>query len=102
MARRPPARSRTPRSLIRRGFTCPALWRFSGRPTRSITCAGRTRLIGIISRGDVLDGFTRRDADIHREVVRDLIARRFLLDPEAFTVMVRDGIVTLSGRPESG
>ena len=49
----------------------------------------------------MLDGFTRRDADIHREVVRDLIARRFLLDPEAFTVMVRDGIVTLSGRPES-
>ena len=33
------------------------------------------RLVGIISEGDVLDGFTRRDADIHREVVRDVIAR---------------------------
>lgn len=59
------------------------------------------RLIGIISRGDVLDGFTRQDADIHREVVRDVIARQFLLNPQAFTVTVRDGIVTLSGRPES-
>lgn len=34
-------------------------------------------------------------------MVRDVIAREFLLDPQAFTVTVRDGIVTLSGRPES-
>src|SRR5947209_9241752 len=59
------------------------------------------RLIGIISRGDVLAGFSRQDADIHREVVRDVIMRQFLLDPQAFTVTVGDGIVTLSGRPES-
>jgi len=59
------------------------------------------RLIGIISQGDVLDGFTREDADIRREVIRDIIARRFLLDPQAFRVTVSDGIVTLSGRPES-
>ena len=58
------------------------------------------RLIGIISRGDVLNGFTRQDADIRREVVRDVIARDFLLDPQAFTVTVREGVVTLSGRPE--
>jgi BON domain len=36
-----------------------------------------------------------------REVVRDVIMRQFLLDPQAFTVAVRDGVVTLSGRPES-
>jgi CBS-domain-containing membrane protein len=59
------------------------------------------RLIGIISQGDVLDGFTRQDAAIHREVVRDVIARTFLLDPQAFTVTVSDGIVQLAGRPES-
>ena len=58
-------------------------------------------LIGIISQGDVLEGFIRQDADIRREVVRDVIAREFLLDPEAFMVTVRDGIVTLSGRPEN-
>jgi osmotically-inducible protein OsmY len=49
----------------------------------------------------VLDGLTRPDADIRREVVRDVIARTFLLDPQAFTVTVRDGVVTLSGRPEN-
>jgi CBS-domain-containing membrane protein len=59
------------------------------------------RLIGIVSQGDVLDGFTRQDADIHREVVRDVIARKFLLDPQAFRVTVEDGVVTLAGRPES-
>jgi CBS-domain-containing membrane protein len=59
------------------------------------------RLIGIISEGDVLGGFARQDADIRREVVRDVIARQFLLDPLAITVTVRDGVVTLSGRPES-
>jgi CBS-domain-containing membrane protein len=59
------------------------------------------RLIGIVSQVDVLDSFTRQDAAIHREVVRDVIARKFLLDPQAFRVTVRDGIVTLSGRPET-
>ena len=59
------------------------------------------RLIGIISQGDVLDSFIRPDADIHREVVWDIIAREFLLDPQAFTITVREGVVTLSGRPES-
>ena len=50
---------------------------------------------------DVLSIFTRPDADIYREVVRDVIARQFLLNPQALTVRVRDGMVTLSGRPES-
>jgi osmotically-inducible protein OsmY len=59
------------------------------------------RLIGIVSQGDVLGGFAREDADIRREVIRDIIARGFLLDPQAFRVTVSDGIVTLSGRPES-
>jgi len=59
------------------------------------------RLVGIISQGDVLDSFTREDTDIRREVIRDIIARRFLLDPQAFRVTVQEGIVTLSGRPEN-
>jgi CBS domain-containing protein len=59
------------------------------------------RLTGIVSQGDVLDGFTRLDVDIYRDVVRDVIARDLLLDPLAFRVTVRDGIVTLSGRPEN-
>jgi CBS-domain-containing membrane protein len=79
-----------------------AAWLMYRRRLESLPVVDRLdRLIGIISQGAVLDGFIRQDADIHREVVRDVIARRFLLDPEAFRVTVRDGIVTLSGRPES-
>ena len=59
------------------------------------------RLIGIVSQGDVLDSFTRQDADIRREVVRDIISREFLLNPDAFSVTVQDGIVRLSRQPES-
>jgi len=59
------------------------------------------RLIGIVSQSDVLDSFTRRDADICREVVRDVISRELLLNPETFSVTVQDGIVRLSGRPET-
>ena len=59
------------------------------------------RLIGIVSQGDVLDSFTRQDAEIRREVVRDVISREFMLDPLAFSVTVQDGIVTLAGQPEN-
>jgi CBS-domain-containing membrane protein len=59
------------------------------------------RLTGIISQGDLLDSFTRQDQQIRLEVVRNVIGRDFLLDPQSFSVTVRDGIVTLNGRPEN-
>ena len=34
-------------------------------------------------------------------MVRDVISRDFLLNSHAFSVTVQDGIVTLSGQPES-
>lgn len=61
----------------------------------------RGRLIGIVSQGDLLNGFTRHDAQIRREVIQDVISGEFMLDPLAFRVTVHDGIVTLSGRPEN-
>ena len=59
------------------------------------------RLIGIICRGDVLSTFTRPDSAIAREIVQDVVWRSFLLNPQAFTVTVLDGIVTLAGHPET-
>jgi CBS domain-containing protein len=55
------------------------------------------RLVGILSRADVLSVFTRPDEEIHREVCQDVIADGFFLDPAPFTVTVTDGIVTLAG-----
>lgn len=58
-------------------------------------------LIGIISRADVLSVFTRPDADIHREAAEEAIAESFLEDSRLFGVTVHDGIVTVTGPPQS-
>ena len=58
-------------------------------------------LIGIVSRADVLSVYNRADADIQREISQDLITGVFLCDPARFTVIVKDGVVTLEGAPES-
>jgi CBS domain-containing protein len=58
-------------------------------------------LVGIISRADVLSVFDRPDKDMCREINDEVILGEFLADPKAFTVTVKDGIVTLGGRPET-
>jgi CBS-domain-containing membrane protein len=55
------------------------------------------RLLGIISRADVLSVFERPDADIWDDVVKDVIVGEFGLDPEMFVVTVRSGVVTVTG-----
>jgi CBS domain-containing protein len=59
------------------------------------------RLIGIISRADVLSVFRRSDDRIRREATDQVILGRFLVNPDSMTVIVRDGILTISGRPET-
>ncbi|MBV9382964.1 MAG: CBS domain-containing protein, partial [Streptosporangiaceae bacterium] len=59
------------------------------------------RLVGIISRADVLAVFNRPDEEIRREILDDVILSEFLTDPSRFTVTVMDGIVTLEGAPET-
>ena len=58
-------------------------------------------LVGIISRADVLAVFDRPDEDIHKEIVDDVILSEVLVDAHAFAVDVKDGIVTLTGVPET-
>jgi len=58
-------------------------------------------LVGIVSRADVLSVFDRPDSDIGREILDEVILGEFLADPNAFDVSVKDGVVTLTGRPES-
>ena len=59
------------------------------------------RLIGSISQDDILGTFSRPDQSIRHEVVADVIARDFALNPQALTITVRQGIVTLAGCPET-
>ena len=59
------------------------------------------RLVGIVSRSDVLSVFGRSDEEIRREVTRDVIMDGFFTDPGRLTITVSDGIVTLAGTPGS-
>jgi CBS-domain-containing membrane protein len=59
------------------------------------------RLVGIISRADVLSVFDRTDEAIRKEITEGVLLGEFLTDPLIFSVTVKDGIVTLSGRPET-
>lgn len=58
-------------------------------------------LVGIVSRSDVLSVYSKPDTEIRDEVSSELIRCSFLADPGAFTVTVYDGIVTITGRPET-
>jgi CBS domain-containing protein len=57
------------------------------------------RLIGIISRTDVLAVFDRPDEEIRLEIADQVIPR--LSEPSWYSVRVKDGIVTLEGTPET-
>ena len=59
------------------------------------------RLVGIVSRVDVLSVFDRPDDEIRDDVVKDVIAGEFALDPRGFEVTVRAGILTITGQVES-
>jgi CBS domain-containing protein len=59
------------------------------------------RLAGIVSRVDLLSVFDRPDSEIRAAVRKDIIARDFALDPDAFDVRVTSGIVTIAGQVET-
>jgi CBS domain-containing protein len=58
------------------------------------------RLVGIISRSDLLKVFNRPDRSIRREIMDDVIVGEFLMDPDRFFIQVDDGVVVLQGRVE--
>jgi CBS-domain-containing membrane protein len=58
-------------------------------------------LVGIVSRADLLSVFDRSDEDIRQEILDQVIRRDLRTDPAAFTVVVKDGIVTLCGVAET-
>lgn len=57
------------------------------------------RPVGIISRTDVLAVFDRADAEIRAEVMSQVIMGRS--EPSWYSVIVKDGVVTLEGTPET-
>jgi CBS-domain-containing membrane protein len=58
-------------------------------------------LVGIVSRADVLAVFDRPDEEIRTEIRDRIIRDEFWIDPAVFGVIVKDGVVTLEGKPET-
>jgi CBS domain-containing protein len=58
------------------------------------------RLVGIVSRVDLLKGFLRPDEELHGEIVEDVIFGDLFMGPNRFDVHVQDGVVVLQGRCE--
>jgi CBS domain-containing protein len=59
------------------------------------------KLVGIVSRADVLSVYSRPDADIRHAILDEVIVGTVLTDPARFTVTVKDGVVTVEGTPEN-
>jgi CBS domain-containing protein len=58
------------------------------------------RLVGIVSRADLLKVFNRPDQAIRREIMDEVIVGEFMMAPSRFFIHVDDGVVVLQGRVE--
>jgi CBS domain-containing protein len=59
------------------------------------------RIVGLVSRSDILRVFARSDAEILEEIERYVIERVLWIDPKRVDVQCIDGNVTLRGRLET-
>ena len=62
---------------------------------------GEGRLVGIVSRADLLLVFLRSDDSIGREIREDLLLHTLVIDPATVRVAVDDGVVQLDGEVET-
>jgi CBS domain-containing protein len=93
-------------------MTAPAITITSGRPLHeaaAIMTARRVnrlpvvddgQLVGIISRADLVRAYVRSDDELARTIRQDVILKILWLDPALFTVVVKNGVASISGRVE--
>jgi CBS domain-containing protein len=58
------------------------------------------RLVGIVTRADLLRAYLRSDAELERVVRDDVILRMMWLDPASFDITVRNGEASIVGSVE--
>lgn len=60
-----------------------------------------TKLVGILTRADIVRAFTRSDGELASEIRDDILRKTFWAEPGSITVTVVDGRVTLVGEVET-
>ena len=58
------------------------------------------RLVGIVTRGDLVRAYVRSDDELATTIRQDVLLRILWLDPAPFTVSVKAGVASVSGRVE--
>ena len=56
------------------------------------------KLVGIVTRADLVRAFTRTDAELEQELRQDVLERTMWIDPGKVEVTVEKGVAALSGR----
>ena len=59
------------------------------------------RLLGIVTRADLVRAFVRTDAELGAEIRDDVLLKSLWIPPDTVQVAVTDGVVTLTGRVEN-
>jgi CBS domain-containing protein len=58
------------------------------------------RLVGIVTRADLVRAYVRTDDELSRSIREDVLLRVLWLDPTVFEVAVRDGVAAIHGQVE--
>lgn len=67
------------------------------RAVNRLPVVERGRLVGIVSRADLVRAYLRSDAELERAIREDVLTRELWEDPSEITVTVADGVVHLAG-----
>jgi len=93
-----PAKSITPHRPVAEAATV----MLEERVNRLPVVGADGKLLGLVSRGDLVRAFARSDEEIQREIEEDVLRRVMWLDPSDVRVTVSDGVVTLNGQLATG
>jgi CBS domain-containing protein len=59
------------------------------------------RLLGIVTRADLVRAFTRSDEELRREIADDVLLHTLWIATDRLTIGVEDGVVTLAGETDN-